>query len=134
LGDLGRHVPAEPGREKVVGGLQAEMQFGFGADAKAGRVADGSERLCDGLLVPVTLRQRSALADQLGAAASGPGLVAVDAVEVDPTFQTTAPGLSAAGDVCSQLPSMANAIAAGSSAAATIVHSLTAEAYGLSPP
>lgn len=96
--------------------------------------ADGGERPCGGLLVPVTLHQRSALAEQLGAAASGPGLVAVDAVEVDPMFQTTAPGLSAAGDVCSQMPSMANAVAAGSSAAATIVHSLVSEAYGLTPP
>jgi thioredoxin reductase len=96
--------------------------------------ADGGERPCGGLLVPVTLHQRSALAEQLGAAASDPGLVAVDAVEVDPMFQTTAPGLSAAGDVCSQMPSMANAIAAGSGAAAMIVHSLMAEAYGLTPP
>jgi thioredoxin reductase len=96
--------------------------------------ADGGERPCSGLLVPVTLHQRSALAEQLGAAASGPGLVAVDAVEVDPMFQTTAPGVSAAGDVCSQMPSVASAIAAGSSAAATIVHSLLSEAYGLTPP
>jgi thioredoxin reductase len=35
--------------------------------------ADGGERPCGGLLVPVTLHQRSALAEQLGAAASGPG-------------------------------------------------------------
>ena len=96
--------------------------------------ADGGERPCAGLLVPVTLHQRSALAAQLGAAASDPGLVAVDAVEVDSTFQTTAPGLSAAGDVCSQMPSVANAIAAGSNAAAKIVHSFMSEAYGLPPP
>ncbi|MCA1690709.1 MAG: NAD(P)/FAD-dependent oxidoreductase [Actinobacteria bacterium] len=96
--------------------------------------ADGSERSCGGMLVPVTLSQRSALAEQLGATASAPGLVAADAIEVDPMYQTTAPGLSAAGDVCSQMPSVANAVAAGSSAAARIVHSLMSEAYRLTPP
>ena len=83
--------------------------------------------------MPVTLHQRSALAEQLGAAASGPGPVAVDAVEVDPMFNTTVPGLSAAGDVSSQMPSVANAVAAGSGAAAMIVHGLMTEAHGLKP-
>jgi thioredoxin reductase len=93
--------------------------------------ADGGERPCGGLLVPVTLHQRSALAEQLGAAASGPGPVAVDAIEVDPMFHTSVPGLSAAGDVSSQVPSVANAVAADSSAAAMIVHGLMSEAHGL---
>jgi thioredoxin reductase len=96
--------------------------------------ADGGERPCGGLLVPVTLHQRSALAEQLGAAASGPGPVAVDAIEVDPMFHTSVPGLSAAGDVSSQVPSVANAVAAGSSAAAMIVHGLMSEAHGLTAP
>jgi hypothetical protein len=95
--------------------------------------ADGSERPLDGLLVPVTLHQRSALAEQLGAAATGPGSVVVDAVEVDPMFHTSVPGLSAAGDVSAQMPSAANAVAAGASAAAMIVHGLMAEAHGLTP-
>jgi thioredoxin reductase len=95
--------------------------------------ADGGERPCRGLLVPVTLHQRSALPEQLGAAAADPGPVAVDAVEVDPTFQTSVPGLFAAGDVTPGMPSVANAIAAGSSAAAMIVHGLMAEVRGLTP-
>ena len=83
-------------------------------------------------LVPVTLHQRSALAEQLGATANAPGPVAVDAIEVDPMFHTSVPGLSAAGDVSSQqLPSVANAVAAGSSAAAMIVQGLMSEAHGL---
>ena len=93
--------------------------------------ADGSERPLGGLLVPVTLHQRSALAEQLGAAVAGPGPVAVDPIQIDPMFHTSVAGLSAAGDVSVQMPSVANAIAAGSSAAAMIVHDLMAEAHGL---
>ena len=94
--------------------------------------ADGGERPCRGLLVPVTLHQRSALAEELGAAPTGPGPIAVDAVEVDAMFHTSVPGLSAAGDVSTQaVPSVANAVAAGSSAAAMIVQGLMAEAHEL---
>jgi thioredoxin reductase len=94
--------------------------------------ADGGERPCRGLLVPVTMHQRSALAEQLGAALGDAGPVAVDPVEVDPMCHTSVPGLSAAGDDASaQLPSVANAVAAGSNAAAMIVHDLMAEAHGL---
>jgi len=78
--------------------------------------ADGGERPCGGLLVPVTLHQRSALAEQLGAAATAPGPLAVDALEVDPMFRTSVPGLSAAGDLTVQAPSVANAVAAGNTA------------------
>jgi thioredoxin reductase len=85
---------------------------------------DGAERRCTGLLVPVTLRQRSALAEQLGAAAAAPGPVAADAVEVDERFHTGVPGLSAAGDVSAQMQSVASAVAAGSVAAAMIVHGM----------
>jgi thioredoxin reductase len=95
--------------------------------------ADGGERPCRGLLVPVTLHQRSALAEQLGAAPTGPGPIVVDAVEVDPMFHTSVPGLFAAGDLSTRMPSVANAVAAGSSAAAMIVHDLMAEAHGLTP-
>ena len=95
--------------------------------------ADGGERGCGGLLVPVTLHQRSRLAEQLGAVAAGPGPVVADAVEVDPMFHTSAPGVSAAGDVSSQMPSVANAVAAGSGAAAMVVHDFVSEAHGLAP-
>jgi thioredoxin reductase len=89
--------------------------------------ADGSERACGGLLVPVTLHQRSPLAAQLGATAAAPGPITADAVEVSPTFETSVPGLFAAGDLSGQMPSVANAVASGSSAAAMVVHSLTDE-------
>ncbi len=94
--------------------------------------ADGDARPCGGLLVPVTLHQRSPLAEQLGAALAERALTA-EAVEVDPMFHTSLPGLSAAGDVSAQMPSVAGAIAAGHSAAAMIVHGLMAEAHGLTP-
>jgi thioredoxin reductase len=110
----------------------AELR-GPGSELTAVAFADGGERPCRGLLVPVTLHQRSALAEQLGAAAAGPGPIAADALDVDPMFHTSTPGLSAAGDVSSQMPSVANAVAAGSSAAAMIVHGLMAEAHGLTP-
>jgi thioredoxin reductase len=86
--------------------------------------ADGGGRRCSGLLVPVTLYQRSALAEQLGAVAAAPGPVAADAIEVDERFHTGVPGLSAAGDVSAQMQSVASAVAAGSVAAAMIVHGL----------
>lgn len=59
--------------------------------------------------------------------------MAADAVEIDPAFQTTVPGLSAAGDVGTQPPSVAHALAAGSTAAAMIVQGLVAQAHGLPP-
>jgi len=105
--------------ERAVAGLR-----GPGDELAAVVFADGSERPCVGLLVPVTLYQRSALAAQLGAVPTPPGLVAADAVEVDPMFQTGVPGLSAAGDLSAQMPSVANAVAAGSNAAAAIVRGL----------
>jgi thioredoxin reductase len=114
--------------ERRVAGLR-----GSDSTLTAVAFADGGARPCRGLLVPVTLHQRSALAEQLGAASTGPGPIAVDAVEVDPTFHTSVPGLFAAGDVSAQMPSVANAVAAGSTAAAMIVHGLMAEAHGLTP-
>jgi thioredoxin reductase len=90
--------------------------------------ADGSELPCSGLLVPVTLHQRSALAQQLGAAAAEPGPVVADGVEIDQAFQTNVPGLLAAGDLSPRMPSVANAVAAGSTAAAMIVQELVGAA------
>jgi len=90
--------------------------------------ADGGERPCGGLLVAAVLHQRSDLAAQLGAAAAEPGPVAADAVVVDPMQLTGVPGLAAAGDVSGSFPSVANAVAAGSNAAAAIVRDLAAAA------
>lgn len=83
--------------------------------------ADGGEQRCGGLLVAVTLHQRSALAVALGAELAEPGMLAADAVKVDPVFHTSVPGLYAAGDTSGDMPSVANAIAAGSRAAASMV-------------
>ncbi|MET0835875.1 MAG: hypothetical protein ABWY97_03760 [Thermoleophilaceae bacterium] len=105
--------------------------FGSGSTLTAVGFADGGERPCGGLLVPVTLHQRSTLAEQLGAVAADPGPVVVDGLELDQAFHTSAPGLSAAGDLSGQMPSVANAVAAGSSAAAMIVNDLALEAPAL---
>jgi thioredoxin reductase len=70
------------------------------------------------------MHQRSPLAAQLGATAAEPGPMLVDALEVDPGFHTTAEGVSAAGDIAPKMPSVATAVAAGSAAAAMLVHDL----------
>jgi thioredoxin reductase len=96
--------------------------------------SDGSTLAREGLLVPVTVRQRSALAAQLGAEPADPGPVVVDALVVDTMFRTTAEGISAAGDVSAQLQQVAGAISAGSLAAVGVVQGLMAEDHGLEAP
>lgn len=86
--------------------------------------ANGEERPCAGLLVPVTLHQRSALAAQLGAALAEPNPLIADGVAVDKAFTTSVPGLFAAGDAAALMQSVANAIASGHTAAAVLVQSL----------
>jgi thioredoxin reductase len=93
--------------------------------------SDGSTIAREGLLVPVTVRQRSALAARLGAEPAEPGPVVVDALVVDTMFRTTAEGVSAAGDVSAQLQQVAGAISAGSLAAVGVVQGLMAEDHGL---
>ena len=105
----------------------AELR-GEGDSLTAIGFADGAEQPCSGLLVPVTMHQRSPLAEQLGAALREPGPVAADAVEVDAMHRTREPGLLAAGDASEQMPSVVNAIAAGSKAAAAIVAGLMTDA------
>lgn len=102
---------------------------GPGDDLEAVELDDGTRRACGGLLVPVTLHQRSALAAELGADALPPGMIAADALVVDPMFATTAAGVFAAGDLGAAMPSVANAVAAGSNAAAAVVHSLIADRH-----
>ena len=87
--------------------------------------ADGAERALGGLLVAATLHQRSALAAQLGATFAAPTPLSSETVAVDFACRTSVPGLSAAGDLSAQMPSVAGAIAAGSVAAAAIVGGLT---------
>ena len=108
--------------ERPVAGLR-----GPGDTLDAIAFTDGGERHCGGLLVPVTLHQRSPLAEQLGAALASALPLVADAVEVDEGFHSSVAGLSAAGDASGQMQSVANAIAAGSNAAAMIVHGLMTE-------
>jgi thioredoxin reductase len=96
--------------------------------------ADGSTLAREGLLVGVTLAQRSSLADQLDAEPAEPGPVVQDALVVDTMFRTTAEGVSAAGDASAQLQQVAGAISAGSLAAVGVVQSLLAEDHGLATP
>ena len=96
--------------------------------------ADGSRLPRDGLLVEAPLRQRSALAEQLGATCT-PGPLAADAIAIDEIHRTEAGGVFAAGDVCTEQPHIAGAIQSGSQAAMIIVQSLLADEFGLpSPP
>ena len=96
--------------------------------------ADGSRLERRGLLVATTLHQRSRLAEQLGAGSGDSTPVAVDPVDVDQLWRTTAPGVFAAGDVSAQMPQVAAAIAAGSLAATAVMQSLLAEDVGLPVP
>ena len=95
--------------------------------------ADGTRMARDGLLVEAPLRQRSPLAEQLGAACT-PGPLAADAIGVDEINRTEAGGVFAAGDVCTKQPHLAGAVAAGSQAAMIIVQSLLADEFGLPYP
>nr|WP_090276777.1 NAD(P)/FAD-dependent oxidoreductase [Mycolicibacterium komanii] len=95
--------------------------------------ADGDRLARDGLLVEAPLKQRSQLADQLGAACT-PGPLAADTISIDPIHRTEASGVFAAGDLCSEQPYVAGAIAAGSKAAMIIVQSLLADEFSLPYP
>jgi thioredoxin reductase len=86
--------------------------------------ADGSERACEGLLVPITLERRSPLPERLGARRAEPTLISSEGIEVDATQNAGVPGLYAAGDLVPKAPSVAAAVASGSLAAAAIVHAL----------
>ena len=135
--------PAELGEDNrarlAAAGIEVDERPVAGLVARDGALAaiefsDGSHLPREGLLVPVTLGQRSALAAQLGAELAEPGPVVVDAVVVDPMFRTTSPGVSAAGDMSAQLPQVAGAISAGSLAAAGVVQGLMADDHGLAVP
>ena len=109
--------------ERRVAGLR-----GPGTSLSAVVFEDGTERPCGGLLVPAMLHRRSALAAQLGAPTAAPTPLAADAVAVDQRYATGVPGLWAAGDVTGAMPSVANVIAAGGSAAAMVVADITGAA------
>jgi thioredoxin reductase len=95
--------------------------------------ADGDRLERDGLLVEAPLSQRSDLAEQLGAACT-PGPLSGDAIGVDQIHRTNVPTVFAAGDVCTEQPHLAGAVAAGSQAAMIIVQSLLSDEFSLPYP
>lgn len=105
LAAAGVRVDARP-----VASLRAE-----GGKLAAVVFADGSELPRGGLLLHTPLRQRTDLAEQLGAVIADSGVVAVDARGF-----TSVPGLSAAGDQAVGPPSVATAIASGGTAGAML--------------
>jgi thioredoxin reductase len=96
--------------------------------------ADGTSRVCGGLLVAVVQHQRSDLAARLDLPLAPPSPIAADAVAVGPTGETAVGRVLVAGDVGVGMPSVANAIAAGSNAAAAVVRQLVVEDHGLAVP
>ena len=129
--------PADADRLRRAGVVVEERHVtglrGQGTALRAVALDGGEERLCGGLLVPVTLHQRSPLAASLGVALAPAGPLAADAIQAAGMGATSVPGVFVAGDAGEIMPSVANAIAAGSSAAASIVQSLMAEAHGMAP-
>jgi thioredoxin reductase len=95
---------------------------------------DGARLARRGLLVTATLHQRTSLAEQLGADFGEPTPLTQDQIGVDSLYQTTAPGVFAAGDVSAGMPQVAAAIAAGSLAATAVVRSLVNDDYPLPIP
>lgn len=87
-------------------------------------LADGTTRPCGGLLIGVTLSQRSDLAAKLGVAADEPNPMFEDGIRIDERNATNVPGVFAAGDLTGKPPSVAAAVASGSMAAAMAVHAL----------
>ena len=105
--------------ERPVAGLR-----GPGDTLEAVVFADGTERPCGGLLVPIRLHQHGALAAQLGVDAAPPNPMAADAVALGSMFATNVPGVFAAGDLGVMPPSVPGAVASGHGAAAAVVQRL----------
>jgi thioredoxin reductase len=80
---------------------------------------DGGVLERDGLLIPASLTQRTAFAAELGLELTERGTVAVDA-----RGRTSAAGVFAAGDIAEPIQQVVVAAAAGTVAAASIVHDL----------
>lgn len=120
-------------------GVTVDDRAVAGVQCRDGRLSavvfdDGARLERNGLLVATTLRQRGDLAQQLGVFSHDGGPVVTDPVDVDKLGRTTVAGVSAAGDLCTQTPQVAAAIAAGSVAATAIVESLLAHDVGLPFP
>lgn len=126
-------------RQLSAAGIAVDERAVAGVEAQDGKLAavafdDGTRMARGGLVIATTLKRSSRLAEQLGAACHDSGPVVTDPIDVDKLGRTTIPGLFAAGDVCTQTPQVAGAIAAGSAAATAIVQSLLSEDFGLPFP
>lgn len=88
------------------------------------RFADATTRPLRGLLVPVTLLQRGELWQQLGLDIAPETPLSPESIAVNPMGATSVPGVFSAGDASITMPSVANAISAGSAAAAGVVQRL----------
>jgi thioredoxin reductase len=126
----GGELPSERRERLAAAGVKVDLRplaaLAEGEEALVPvRFEDGSELALDGLLVAVTLYQRSRIAARLGVDFA-PWPVSEETIAVDDANQTSVPGVYAAGDVCTQAPSVAGAVAAGSFAATRIVHALMA--------
>jgi thioredoxin reductase len=106
--------------------------LGEGGQLTSIAFADGTRLERDGLLVEAPLRQRSALAEQLGAT-STPGPCG-QVIDIDEIHRTSVGGVFAAGDNCTEQPHLPSAIEKGSKAAMIIVQSLLADEFGLPYP
>lgn len=120
---------------RPVAGLEADAgpRDGAGTDGTAPerapalsavRFADGEARPLGGLLIPVTLFQRGTLWQQLGLDTVPESPLSTETIQVNPMGATSVPGVFSAGDASISMPSVANAIAAGSAAAAGVVQRL----------
>ena len=98
---------------------------GPGAELETVELADGTQLDCGGVLVVTTLHQRSDLIARLGVAFAAPNPMTAEAVEIDMQHRTNVPGVYAAGDITTGLPSVSRAIADGAFAGAMIVGGLT---------
>lgn len=130
----------DDGRRRLgAAGVVVDERPVSGVEADDGRLAavlfdDGSRMARSGLMIATTLGRSCRLAERLGAVCHDSGPVVTDPIDVDKLGRTTVPGLFAAGDVCTQTPQVAGAIAAGSAAATAIVESLLSEDFGLPFP
>ena len=117
-------VPPQERAALAAAGVRVDDREVLGLRARDGRLdavllAGGGELPRGGLLVQATIEPRSPLLDELGLDRTEAGTVAVDG-----WGRTSAPRVWAAGDVAEPAPNVAVAIAAGSRAAAGIVHAL----------
>jgi thioredoxin reductase len=108
-------------------GIDVRTERAERLEGQAGQVAgvvlaDGSTVPCDGVFFNIAHHPRNELAQALGCKLTAEGYV-----EVDERYQTTVPGVYAAGDITSREESVADAVAEGFVAACNVHLSLYPE-------